>query len=115
MQTSIFNQNKYHKRNIQTNANPDFSLISGNGTTTFHAKENVQVVVTTYDCFNNSLTIGGSQLTLELTELDSNNNTISVTNSSFTDNNDGTYSINYTATQEGYVSYNIHISGNCTV
>ena len=105
----------HYRRNLQSNSSPTFSVVSGNGTNSFNAGELVVIDFASYDCFNNSLSTGGSQLTLELTEYDTNNSIVSVTNNSFTDNNDGTYSITFTASQEGYVSYNIHISGNCTV
>ena len=58
--------------------------------------------------------INGSNLTLKLTESDLSNSTTSVKNISFTDHNDGTYSV-FMSSHQGYISYNIYISGSYSV
>ena len=102
------------KRRLESYSTPELAQVSGNGTSNFTALDQVEVTVATYDCYNNALTSGSANLRLEVSEYDTSSTLLSTTNYSFVNNNDGTYTVNFTASQEGSILYNIYINDTCT-
>ena len=60
------------------------------------------------------MTSGGETIKLEIFEYDTSSVLVSTNNYTFVDNNDGTYSANFTANQEGSIEYNIYFISSCT-
>ena len=102
------------KRELQSFITPELSRLSGNGTTSFNAEEQVVITVATYDWLNSAINSGGAIFTLELNEYDASNILVTSTNYTFTDNNDGTYTIVFTVNQDGSIQYNIYANSSCT-
>ena len=114
MDHQIF-MSRTQRRTLQSYTSGIYSLISGNASDTFHAEETVELIATTYDATNNLQTSGGDILIWELTQLDTDNSTVSSSNMTFVDNNDGTYSLTFSILQSGYISFSIYIYFNCPV
>ena len=51
---------------------------------------------------------------MELSEYDTSSTLLAINNLTFTDNNDGTYTVAFTINQEGSIQYNIYINSSCT-